>query len=49
MNYGLLAVASLRSKAVPLSPFLNPPNPSHVQRACLSAVALHAVKKYDKF
>ena len=24
LNYGLLAVASLRSKAVPLSPFLNP-------------------------
>jgi len=49
LNYGLLAVASLRSKAVHLSPFLNPPNPSHVQRACNRADALHAVKNYGKF
>ena len=31
------------TKSVPLSPFLNPPNPSHVQGACDSANALHAV------
>ncbi|MBE8584414.1 hypothetical protein YZ70_02670 [Campylobacter concisus] len=30
-------------EAVPLSPFLNPPNPSHVRGACISAGALHAV------
>ena len=29
-------------EAVPLSPFLNPLNPSHVRGACLSAGALHA-------
>ena len=33
-------------EAVPLSPFLNPLNPSHVRGACNGAGALHAV--YDK-
>ena len=28
-------------EAVPLSPFLNPPNPSHVQGACNGAKAPH--------
>ena len=36
----------LNYEAVPLSPFLNPPNPSHVQGACNCAKALHAF--YDK-
>ncbi|WP_159071137.1 hypothetical protein [Campylobacter concisus] len=49
MNYGLLAVASLRSKAVPLSPFLNPPIPSHVRGACSSASHCMQLKNYGKF
>ena len=36
-------------EAVPLSPFLNPPIPSHVRGACNGAEALHAVRNYDKF
>ncbi|WP_159071346.1 hypothetical protein [Campylobacter concisus] len=30
-------------EAVPLSPFLNPPNPSHVRGACDSTIVSHAV------
>ncbi|OUT07258.1 hypothetical protein B9N65_08390 [Campylobacter concisus] len=39
----------LNYEAVPLSPFLNPLNPSHVQSACNGADALHVIKNYDKF
>ena len=48
MNYGLLAVASSRSKEAPF-PLNNPLTPTTLAVACDSAKALHAVKKYDKF
>ena len=42
MNYGLLAVASLRSKEA-LFPLNNPPTLTTLEVACNSADALHAV------
>ena len=44
MNYGLLAVASLRSKEAPPPPFFSQsPNPDDVRGACEGAGALHAL------
>ena len=44
MNYGLLAVASLRSKRAPF-PLNKSSNPYDVQGACNGAEALHAFQK----
>jgi len=45
LNYGLLAVASSRSKEA-LFPLNNPPNPDNVRSGMLQCFALHAF--YDK-
>jgi len=46
LSYGLLAVASLRSKVIPYPPppfFLNPPTLRTFKMACSSTGAQHAV------
>ena len=48
VNLSIGRQGDLNYEAAPLSPFLNPPIPSHVRGACDSASVLHAVFMLNK-